>query len=186
MGGSYGFKQFVSRDVLPAQAAVASSQWFAVETRVRYEKKVASQLAGKGFQVFLPQFTEHHQWSDRRKPITTPMFPGYAFVFLAQSRDLFRAVLQTAGLVRFVNFGGVLTAVPPKQIEDMRLLLQEKSRFSPYPFVQTGQRVRIGSGSLQGLEGILLKCDKDKLIVSIQSIQRSIAIEIQGYALEPI
>ncbi len=161
-------------------------QWLAIETRVRFEKKVVAQLAGKGFQVFLPLLTEHHQWTDRQKTISIPLFPGYAFVYLDQSKDSSHAVLRTAGLIRFVSFGGIVAAIPQKQIEDLRLLMQQKEPFSTHPFVQTGQRVRIRSGCLQGLEGILLKREKEKLVISIQSIQRSLAIEIYGYELEPI
>jgi transcription antitermination factor NusG len=75
-------------------------------------------------------------------------------------------------------------AVPPKQIEDLQLLLQEKGLFSLHPFVHVGQRVRIRNGCLHGLEGILVQHEKKKLVISIQSIQRSLAIEIEGYELE--
>jgi transcription antitermination factor NusG len=184
MGGSYGSAQFVSSGVPPVEARLPPPQWFAIETRIRFEKKVAAQLTGKGFQVFLPLLTEHHQWTDRQKTVTIPLFPGYAFVHLDQSRNSAQAVLRTAGLIRFVSFGGIVAPVPKKQIEDLRMLLQQKGPFSSHPFVQIGQRVRIRSGSLQGLEGILLKQEKEKLIISIQSIQRSLAIEIRGYELE--
>ena len=186
MGGSYGMPQAVATDAFPACAGGASRQWFAIETRHRFEKKVVAQLAGKGFQVFLPLLAEHHQWSDRLKKISIPLFPGYAFVHLDQSKNSSRAVLRTAGLIRFVSFGGIVAAIPRKQIDDQRLLLQEKGQFSLHPFVQTGQRVRIRNGCLRGLEGILLKREKEKLIISIQSIQRSLAIEIQGYELEVV
>lgn len=185
MCGSYGFPQLATLEILPAQPALRSSQWFAIETRVRFEKKVAEQLTSKGFKVFLPLRTEHHQWSDRQKVISCPLFPGYAFVSLDQSRDSSRVVLRTTGLIRFVNFGGIISPIPQKQIEDLRLLLHEKTSFATHPFIQTGQRVRIRSGALQGLEGILLHREKEKLIISIQSIQRSLAVEIRGYDLEP-
>jgi transcription antitermination factor NusG len=185
MGGSYGFSQLATSEVLSIQPTLLSMQWFAIETRIRFEKKVASQLTSKGFQVFLPLLTEHHQWSDRQKAITFPIFPGYAFVCLDQSKDSSRAVLRTAGLIRFVSFGGIVSPIPQKQIEDLRLLLQEKSPIALHPFIQVGQRVRIRSGCLQGLEGILLHHEKEKLIISIQSIQRSVAVEIRGYELEP-
>ena len=97
-----------------------------------------------------------------------------------------QAVLQTAGLIGFVSFGGRVTAVPPKQIEDLQLLLQEKGLFSLHAFVHAGQRVRIRGGCLHGLEGVLLQHEKGKLMISIESIQRSLAIEIQGYELELI
>lgn len=185
MCGSYSLPQIATPEILPAQSTLLRTQWFAIETRVRFEKKVAEQLTCKGFQVFLPLLTEHHQWSDRQKAISFPLFPGYAFVSLDQSRNSSRAALQTTGLIRFVNFGGIISPIPQKQIEDLRLLLHEKTSFAPHPFIETGQRVRIRSGSLQGLEGILLHREKEKLIISIQSIQRSLAVEIRGYDLEP-
>ncbi len=159
-------------------------QWFAVETRHRFEKKVAAQLDHKGFKVFLPLLRQRHTWSDRQKVVTTPLFPGYAFVYLDQSQDSYHAVLQTAGLIRFVSFGGVVPVVPRKQIEDLQLLLQSDGRFALHAFVRSGQRVRICGGCLHGLEGILLEHEKEKLVISIQSIQRSLVLEIKGYELE--
>jgi transcription antitermination factor NusG len=161
-------------------------QWFAVQTRYRFEKRVVAQLNRKSCEVYLPLLIEHHSWSDRRKVVTVPLFPGYAFVHIDQSHDARRAVLQTAGLIGFVSFGGMVVAVPPKQIEDLQLLLQEKGLFSLHPFVHAGQRVRIRGGCLHGLEGVLVQHEKSKLLISIESIQRSLAIEIQGYELELI
>jgi transcription antitermination factor NusG len=187
MSGSYGAPaggvpltqtrpQPVSPAILP--------QWFAVQTRYRFEKKVVAQLNQKSCEVYLPLLTEHHSWSDREKMVTIPLFPGYVFVHIDQSHDARRNVLQTAGLIGFVRFGGIVPAVPSKQIEDLQLLLQEKGLFSLHSFVRAGQRVRVRGGCLNGLEGVLVQHEKGKLVISIESIQRSLAIEIQGYELE--
>jgi transcription antitermination factor NusG len=190
MGGSYGVtggSDFHRPQHSPERIlAETSSQWFAVETRHRFEKKVFAQLDHQGFKVFLPLLTEQHKWSDRQKVVTVPLFPGYAFVYLDQSRDSRQTVLRTAGLIRFVSFGGFVVAVPSKQIEDLQLLLQQKGLFSLHPFVRTGRRVRIRGGCLNGLEGILLRNETDRLVISIQSIQRSLNIDIEGYELELI
>jgi transcription antitermination factor NusG len=182
MSGSYGV--FSGKEIQHPMPEGAPPQWFAVQTRYRFEKQVAAQLDQKKCEVYLPLLTEHHTWSDRQKTVTVPLFPGYLFVHIDQSRNARETVLQTAGLFRFVSFGGTVHAVPRKQIEDLQLLLQQKGLFSLYPFVHTGQRVRIRSGCLHGLEGILVQHDKGKLVISIESIQRSLAIEIQGYELE--
>ncbi len=158
--------------------------WFAIQTRYRFEKKVAAQLSQKRVEVYLPLRMETHAWSDRQKPVSIPLFPGYAFVNLDPSRDSRQAVLQTSGLIGFVSFGGKDAAVPQKQIEDLQLLLQQKVSFSLYPFVHAGQRVRIRGGCLQGLEGVLMQNEKKKLVISIESIQRSLAVELQGYELD--
>ena len=158
--------------------------WFAVQTRYRFEKKVAEQLSAKGIGVFLPLRRENRAWSDRTKVITVPLFPGYAFV--RSDRSVLRRllVLQTGGVMGFVSFAGTAAVVPRKQIEDLQLLLAEEVPFSLFPFVQVGQRVRVRGGCLDGVEGLLTQCDEGKLVISIESIQRSLAIEIQGYELE--
>jgi transcription antitermination factor NusG len=186
MSGSYGVpaagggSRLMETQPQPT-VAIIPPQWFAVQTRYRFEKRV---VAHKNCEVYLPLLTENHSWSDRQKVVTIPLFPGYAFVHIDQSHDARKTVLQTAGLIGFVSFGGIVAAVPPKQIEDLQLLLQEKGLFSLHPFVHTGQRVRIRGGCLHGLEGVLVQHEKGKLVISIESIQRSLAIEIQGYELE--
>jgi transcription termination/antitermination protein NusG len=188
MSGSYGVSSADGARLIqvPPQPVVelAPPQWFAVQTRCRFEKKVVAQLNHKRCEVYLPLLTEHHNWSDRQKAVTIPLFPGYAFVHIDQSHGARQMVLQTTGLIGFVSFGGVVAPVPPKQIEDLQLLLQEKGLFSLHSFVHTGQRVRIRGGCLRGLEGVLVQHEKGKLVISIESIQRSLAIEIQGYELE--
>ena len=164
--------------------AVTAPDWFAIQTRYRYEKKVAEQLDGKGVEVFLPLRRESRGWSDRQKLVTIPLFPGYAFVRFSELGDLRSQVLRTAGFMGFVGVRGAATSVPQKQIEDLRVLLTEDVPFSLYPFMEVGQRVRIRGGSLHGLEGVLLMHDKEKLVISIASIQRSLAIQIRGYELE--
>jgi transcription antitermination factor NusG len=184
---SHGLLGVVSSNLaeISAPAEIRPPEWFALQTRYRFEKRVAAQLHAKGMEVFLPLRRENHQWSDRQKAVTIPLFPGYEFVRLDQLLDSRRTVLKTAGLIGFVNFRGTAAAVPSKQIEDLRLLLNETVPFSLYPFVQVGRRVRIRGGCLHGLEGVMAH-EKGKLVISIDSIQRSLAIEIQGYELELI
>jgi transcription antitermination factor NusG len=160
--------------------------WFAVQTRYRFEKKVAEQLSGKGVEVFLPLRKENHAWSDRKRLVTAPLFPGYTFVRSDRSVTRRLLVLQTAGVMGFVSFARTAAIVPQKQIEDLRLLLATEVPFSLYSFVQVGQRVRICGGCLNGVEGLLTKRDKEKLVISIECIQRSLAVQVQGYELEVI
>lgn len=187
-GGSFGCELTaltrVMQSLPPPLMVDPLPQWFALETRHRFEKKIFTQLRHQGFNVFLPLLTEHHRWSDRQKMVTVPLFPGYAFVHLDQTRDSWQIVSRTVGIIRFVSFGGTVVAIPPKQIEDLQLLLQQKGLFSLHPFVHAGQRVRIRGGCLHGLEGLLVQHEKKKLVISIQSIQRSLALEIEGYELE--
>jgi transcription antitermination factor NusG len=166
------------------QLLPATLTWFAIQARYRFEKRVAEQLSNKGVEVFLPLRTEKHTWSDRQKAVTVPLFPGYFFAHFDTSMPVRREILKTSGLMKFVEFGGAAVAVPAKQIEDLRTLLQQDVPFSLGAFVRVGQCVRIRGGCLHGLEGVLAQRDMGKLVISIESIQRSLAVEIHGYELD--
>src|SRR5271163_1102747 len=111
MSGSYGVPAAVvvctTAEQPRAVIAAALPQWFAVQTRYRFEKRVVAQLNHKSCEVYLPLLTEHHTWSDRQKVVTVPLFPGYAFVHIDRSHGARQAVLHTAGLIGFVSFGGI-------------------------------------------------------------------------------
>jgi transcription antitermination factor NusG len=176
----------VSSAVKLALSVESTDLWFAVQTRYRFEKKVSAQLTNKGMEVFLPLRKETRCWSDRKKDVSVPLFPGYTFVLSDRSVVRRLLVLQTAGVMGFVSFAGTAAMIPRKQIQDLQLLLSEEVPFSMYPFVKMGQRVRVRGGCLDGLEGLLTQHEKGKLVVSIESIQRSLAIEIHAYEVELI
>ncbi len=160
--------------------------WYAIQTRYRYEKKVTRALDRKGIATFLPLLQEIHRWSDREQKIETPLFPGYTFAQVELTAGTRKSVLQTGGVIAWVGSQDEVTPIPPRQIEDLRRLLGQKLRCSLSPFLTSGQRVRIRGGCLDGLEGILEKNEAARLVISIESIQRSIAIQIEGYELELI
>jgi transcription antitermination factor NusG len=161
------------------------SCWYAIQTRCRFEQKAAIQLQNKGIEVFLPLVKEVHRWSDRRQIIQVPLFPGYGFVRLSDSAAYRLRVLQTVGVNGFVMMNGSPVPVPEQQLEDVRLLLANEIACKAYPFLKAGQRVRIRGGCLDGLEGLLISENKDhSLVVSIEAIQRSLVLRIEGYDVE--
>jgi transcription antitermination factor NusG len=161
--------------------------WYAIQTRVRFEKKVVAQLESRGIEVFLPTIKQVHRWSDRRQIIEIPLFPGYAFVHVLLTLENRLCVLQTAGLIGLVAGGHRIVPVPEQQIEDVRRLLLQETPFAIYPFLRTGQRVRVRGGCLDGMEGVLAQQDsQETLVISISTIQRSLAIRVEGYEVEVV
>jgi transcription termination/antitermination protein NusG len=161
--------------------------WFAVHTRPRHEKKVELVLQEKGIQAFLPVFGAKHQWSDRRRIVHSPLFPGYVFTRIVEGTDAYISVLRTAGVVAFVGIRGKALAIPDQQIEAVQAILDGGISLTPHPFLHAGQRVRIRGGCLDGLQGILQTKNGDQsLIVSVDMIQRALAIRVAGYRVEPI
>ena len=167
--------------------AVEEPRWYAIHTRARYEKKVTTQLQDKGVASFLPLIAQRHRWSDRYQTIQCALFPCYAFVHLEAYPNKRLAILQTPGVVGFVGTRGVGLPIPDKEIEDIRILLTQNVTCALYPFLIVGQRVRIRGGCLDGVEGILVAKNADRsLVVSIELIQRSVAVRIDGYDVEMV
>jgi transcription antitermination factor NusG len=179
--------------VRTALAAVAPSpiveqaQWYALRTRSRHEKMVADQLDRLGVENFLPLLKRTRQWSDRVREVELPLFSGYTFVrVVLTSPDRLR-VLQTHGVAGFVGINCCGTEIPESQIQDIRTLLASDVPFEEQPFLRVGQRVRVRGGALDGVEGILSARNDDRsLVISLEPIQRSLSVRIQGYTVEPV
>jgi transcription antitermination factor NusG len=164
----------------------AAAQWYSIQTRYRFERKVTDQLQRKGLQTFLPLLEEFHRWSDRRKPVYIPLFSGYTFARFDLSTGARMELLHTEGVIGLISVKGVATPVPVKQIDDLQRLLSQKVPCSLHAFLKIGQKVRIRGGCLDGLEGILEQRGETNLVISIESIQSAVAITIEGYELEMI
>jgi transcription antitermination factor NusG len=146
---------------------------------------VATQLQGRGVNTFLPLTTQVHRWSDRNKKVQLPLFPGYAFVQVYPSAEERVKVLQADGVVSFVGMPpGEGTPISDEQIEGIRILLNNV-RCTSYPFLKVGQRIRVRGGCLDGIEGILVARNGNRtLVLTVEPIQRSIAVSIDGYDFE--
>jgi transcription termination/antitermination protein NusG len=170
----------------PAECCIDRS-WFAIETRPRHEKRVAAGLKEKGIDAFLPLISAMHKWSDRRRMVQLPLFPGYVFVRIANGLNIRVSVLRTSGVQKFVGALKVGTPIPECQIAAIRTIVEQKIPFTLHPFLSIGRRVRLRGGSLDGIEGILLAKNGDQsLLVSVELIQRSVAMRVAGYQVDPI
>ena len=172
--------------IIPADWGISDfPNWYAIQTRYRCEAKVAAQLERKCIEIFLPVLQEIHRWSDRQKRISTPLFSGYVFARLHPIPPTRLHVLRTAGVIGFVGSRGEASAIPEKQIRDLQQLLSHQVPCRLHSFLRTGQRVRIRGGCLDGLEGILERTE-ERLVISIETVERALAIQIRGYELEPL
>ena len=166
---------------------IPQPQWFAVQTKPRYEKKIHMTLKRAGIDTFLPLTREVHRWSDRRMTVDLPLFPGYLFVHIIPLPVNRLPVLRTSGVISFVGIRQQGTAIPDDQVEHLRTLIDKRISVGPHPFLRVGQRVRIRGGCLEGLEGLLVASERDRrLIISVEAIEKSVAISVKGYEVEPV
>ena len=171
----------------PWVGAEPSERWYALHTRLQRENVVEQRLQERGIPTFLPKVTEVRNWSDRKKRIELPLFSGYLFVKLAPSKVERVRVLNVDGVFSFVGPRGEGTPIPEAQIEAVRALVDGRLPWSSHPFLNIGQRVRIRSGALQGVEGILVsRSGESTLVISVEAIQRSMAVRIEGYDVEAV
>lgn len=171
-----------------ADAAIASTSpalWYAAYTSANHEKKVSRELERHGVEHFLPLYTAVRRWSDRRKEVQLPLFPGYVFVHVAATERL--RVLQVPGVAHLVGFGGRLATIPEEQIEPIRRGWSGEMKGRPHPYLTVGRHVRVVNGPLAGAEGILLRRKNiSRLVLSLEPIQRSIAVEVDAADVAPL
>jgi transcription antitermination factor NusG len=175
-----------STSVFPCRGrAPEESNWYAIHTKPRNEKWIAEQLQEKEVFTFLPLLQQIHRWSDRWTQVVVPMFSCYVFVRIAQMTEERLKVLRTPGVLSFVGNERRGTPIPDDQVENLRTAVRGKIPCALHPFVSAGKRVRIRGGSLDGVEGILVRQGRDQsLVVSVELLQRSIAIRVEGYGVE--
>ena len=163
--------------------AETEGNWYALYTCARHEKRVAEQIERRSFSCFLPVYRSIRRWKDRRKELELALFPGYVFVRMALEKKL--RVLEVPGVVHLVSFNGQPAPVPAEQIETLRTRLSNSGRIEPHPYLSKGRRVRVRSGAMEGLEGIVVRRkDSCRIVFSIDLIQRSVAVEVDEADLE--
>jgi transcription antitermination factor NusG len=159
--------------------------WFAVQTKSRHEKVAAWALHNKGYEEFLPLYRSRRRWSDRVKELDIPLFSGYVFCRFDPEERL--PVLTSPGVLSIVGMGKTPAPVTEAEIAALQVVVESGLKAEPWPFLKVGQAVRIDWGPLAGLEGILtgLK-NRQRLVVSVTLLQRSVAVEIDGAWVSPL
>ena len=168
-----------------ASASDSGQVWWALYTRHQHEKSVAQNLTNKGFDVFLPLYESTRRWRDRTKNLWLPLFPCYVFVRGGLSR---RSMVVTTPGVHMILYNGERVAVIPEaEIDAIRLVVSGPTRVEPHPYLRCGERVRVTRGSLTGVEGVLLrKKSVYRLVLSVEMLAQSVAVEINAVDVEPL
>ena len=167
------------------QSAEEGTLWYALHVKTRFEKVVSRNLRGKGYDEFLPLYRRTSRWSDRTKQIELPLFPGYVFCRFNPAHRL--PILTIPGVNTIVGIGKILMPVEESEIANIRTVLESDSYCEPWPFLQIGQKVCVERGPLAGTEGIVaLVKNSYRLVISVNLLQRSVAVEIDRDCLRPI
>ena len=146
--------------------------WIAVYTKSRHEQIVVNELNKKNIESYCPMFKERRQWSDRKKWVHFPLFRSYVFANIEINENIY--VLQTIGVNKIVKFQEKISIIPDQVIEDGYNVEQAD-------YFIKGDEVRVVSGPLKGLDGVVLDLrGANKIIIKIESIQQAFSVEISS------
>ena len=160
-------------------------QWFAAYTTTRHEKAVSEHLAMRNIEAFLPLYKAQRLWKNGCKMnLELPLFPSYVFARVP-ARERVR-VLEVPGVLSLVSAAGRPVPLPEEDIQALRSSLPF-IKCEPHPYLKVGERVRIKSGTLEGMEGILLrKKGLLRVVLSLDLIMKSVAVEVDAENVEAV
>jgi len=159
--------------------------WFAIRVKSNFEKKVATGLRSKGLEEFLPLYQSRRRLSDRYKTVDLPLFPGYLFCRLDLDHRL--PLLTTVGFLYIVCVGNKPVPVDEDEIAAVQFVVRSGVPAMPWPSLAVGQRVRLESGPLCGLEGAVTQVGmRDRICVSVTLLQRGVSVEVDRDWIRPL
>jgi transcription termination/antitermination protein NusG len=163
----------------------AQLPWFALYIRQRQREQCEEYLASRAYEYFSPARTEIRQWSDRKKVSTQPLFPGYLFCRFHPRRSA--PIVRAPGVMEIVSAGGAYLEVDAVQIENVQRCLQSGYPVDVLPELACGQRVRITSGPMNGVEGVLTVVKQQLRVgLEISMMNRTVLVEVNASQLIPI
>lgn len=164
--------------------------WYAIHTKSRHEYKAHYGLTQKHLTAFLPELEVWSKRKDRKKKISVPLFPGYIFVEALLDNEVKLAILKTSGVVRILGKkeNAEPLPVPDAKIQAIQRLLDKKVEIFTMQYPKAGEAAKIIDGPFAGIEGMVIKSDPEKelFVVSIELLQRSVAIKLDGFQISKI
>jgi len=163
----------------------SGERWYALRVQSKFESVAAEVLQGKGYESFLPLYKSVRQWSDRKKTIEMPLFPGYLFCHCNPLNRIL-PIVTTPGVMGVVSAGRTPLPIDDEEIAGLQLMLRSGIDPKPWPYLNSGSKVLIERGPLAGLEGIVVQnLNEWRIVVSVELLQRSVAAEIdRGWVRE--
>lgn len=159
--------------------------WFALRVRTRSELMVSGLLQAKGYHAYSPSYVVERQYCDRKKRVQEALFPGYVFCRFLPT-DLL-PVVSTPAVRNVVGFGSRPQPISDDEMERLRRGVQHGQDVAPCPYLHTGQRVRVRSGALAGIEGFLVQVrSKHRLVISADILQRAVWLEVAARQVVPV
>ena len=162
-----------------------NKNWYAIYTKPRWEKKVYALLQEQGVAAYCPLNKVRKKWSDRYKIVHEPLFKSYVFVQVEENE--MTKVRMVSGVVNFVYWNGKPAVIKEEEINTIKRFLNEYGHVEVEHIQFTpNQRVKIMSGVLMDKEGIVIRSDKNKVQVVLESLGFRLTARLSSNEIRPV
>ena len=171
-------------DLLDNAATESSDRcWWVVYTKARQEKALARDLAARQIPFYLPLLQKTLLSRGRRISSYVPMFAGYVFLLGSEPQRV--ASLQTNRVSRMLAVDNQERLL--FDLRQLQRLIDSGAPLSVESRIQPGDRVRVRSGLLADMEGVVLtRRGRTRLLVAVDFLQQGASVEVEDFQLEPI
>jgi len=159
----------------------SQKEWYAVYTRSRQESKAAAYLQARSYRVFLPEVEVTRIRRRKKVKVRRPMFPGYLFVETDLQRESRLEIVRSPSIVRVLGYGDEPCPIPRHQVESLQIIVNNNIPVNPHPYLRVGQRVRVTTGAMRDVVGILIEKSRNsqKLVISVDMMNRAVEVTIE-------
>jgi len=159
----------------------SSIGWYACRTRPRAEKQVGRLLRLRRVESYVPLLEQVRQWTDRKKRVGFPLFPGY--VFARFSLAMVHEVLRTPGIVTIVRNHAGPAPVADDELDSVRTLVAGVNAGNPPPepveFLEVGQEVIVARGPFSGIRGVLgEERGRARVVIRLSALRTALSVEL--------
>ena len=175
------------RDLFPAelldeQEVADARGWIAFYTLSRREKDLMRKLEAATIPFYAPLVKRRLRSPGGRTRISyVPLFPGYVFSRVDDEQR--RAALATNTVARWLPIGDAAAFVA--DLRNIKRLIDTDQPLTPEARLEEGQPVRVRSGPLRGLEGMVVKRrSEQRLVVAVRFLNQGASIELEDIDLE--
>ena len=184
--GAAGLCMVADKDWAASGSEPADHRWYAVHTQPHAESRACAHLTRQGYRIFCPRFRKTVRHARQTTRTLAPLFPSYVFVQLDISRDPWRSVNGTYGVIRLVMQGDTPRPVPAGIVEAMQMSLCADGAINWAPSLRLGQRVQISDGPFTDFVGTLEQLDASgRVRVLLDLLGRSVSVALPSEALIP-
>ena len=163
-------------------AGHAGHGWIAFYTLSRREKDLMRKLEAGSIPFFAPLVRRRlHSAGGRTRFSHVPLFPGYVFSIVDDEQR--RAALATNTVARWLPITDEAALVA--DLRSIKRLIDTDQPLTPEARLEPGQPVRVRTGALRGLEGMVVKRrGEERLVVAVRFLNQGASIELEDVDLE--